>query len=108
MLHVKLSALKPSVTTLAPSLRTPAATVRVRGSALQRRRSQLLRENPLCHGPDSECERNGIIRPWQERDHIVPLHLGGSDDTANEQGLCRECHAKKSAREASERSGGRS
>lgn len=62
-----------------------------------------MRDNPLCHGPDSECEKQGIVRPWKERDHIVPLHLGGGDNAANVQGLCGECHRNKSDREMAER-----
>ena len=65
-----------------------------------------MRDNPLCHGPDSECEKAGRVRPWTERDHIVPLHLGGGDDAANVQGLCSECHAAKSAKELAAREGG--
>ena len=38
-----------------------------------------------------------------ELDHIEPLWRGGRDDESNFQGLCRDCHAAKTAREAAER-----
>jgi 5-methylcytosine-specific restriction protein A len=31
----------------------------------------------------------------RELDHIVPLFKGGTDDEDNLQGLCIECHKKK-------------
>jgi 5-methylcytosine-specific restriction endonuclease McrA len=38
-------------------------------------------------------------------DHTIPLHLGGSDDPANKQLLCDDCHAVKTAQEAKDRAG---
>ena len=35
-----------------------------------------------------------------EVDHILPLHLNGSDDSLNLQALCNDCHAEKSLMEA--------
>lgn len=55
--------------------------------------------DPLC----VECEKRGIVRAWTQRDHIVPLHKGGTDEPWNVQGLCDECHAAKSAAEESNR-----
>lgn len=40
-----------------------------------------------------------------EVDHVVPLHLGGTDAVTNLQSLCKECHARKTAREATARAG---
>jgi hypothetical protein len=35
-----------------------------------------------------------------EVDHIVPVHLGGSDDSeSNLHALCNNCHAEKTIRE---------
>lgn len=38
-----------------------------------------------------------------ELDHIIPLHLGGSNECENLQLLCRECHRGKTTREHSAR-----
>ena len=35
----------------------------------------------------------------QEIDHIIRKADGGTDDLENLQGLCRECHSNKTARE---------
>jgi 5-methylcytosine-specific restriction protein A len=35
-----------------------------------------------------------------EVDHIVPVHLGGSDEPENLAATCRRCHASKTGREA--------
>jgi len=31
----------------------------------------------------------------EELDHVVPLFKGGADDETNLQGLCKECHHRK-------------
>ena len=48
------------------------------------------------------CRKCGSI-VGLECDHIVPLHRGGTNDASNLQSLCKECHAAKTASEASER-----
>jgi 5-methylcytosine-specific restriction endonuclease McrA len=65
-----------------------------------RQRTRRLRQHPLC----KECERQGFITPTDEIDHIVPLTMGGTDADANVQGLCRECHTRKTVGEAADRS----
>ena len=52
--------------------------------------------NPLC----VECAKRGIVKAATEVDHIIPLHKGGTDDDDNLQGLCAECHADKTSRDA--------
>jgi 5-methylcytosine-specific restriction endonuclease McrA len=71
------------------------ATKRIRGRILQRTRSRLLRGEPLCR----YCLEFGVLRAAVEIDHIVPLHLGGTEDDSNKQPLCKSCHDAKSARE---------
>jgi 5-methylcytosine-specific restriction enzyme A len=39
-------------------------------------------------------------QPATEADHIVPKIHGGDNALSNGQGLCRACHARKTAREA--------
>jgi 5-methylcytosine-specific restriction protein A len=66
---------------------------RIRGEALQKLRRRIFREHPLC----VSCQQIGKVREAKELDHIIPLFKGGSDDDDNLQGLCVECHRKKSA-----------
>jgi 5-methylcytosine-specific restriction protein A len=94
-----LATLKSRIPMLGRQTIPSSPTVRVRGSGLQRERARLFRDNPLCSGPDSICERDGIVTAATERDHIVPLHLGGADSRENTAALCTHCHAIKSARE---------
>lgn len=56
-----------------------------------RTRRRVLRRDPTC----SSCHR----APSTEVDHVVPEHLGGSHREDNLQGLCRACHARKTAAE---------
>ena len=69
---------------------------RMRGRRGVARRAGYLRAHPLCVA----CARIGRVRAAQEVDHVVPLHAGGADDARNLQGLCRPCHAAKTARDA--------
>lgn len=72
---------------------------RMRGRKLQRIRAAHFRSNPLCSGPDSECERQGRVRTWTQLDHRVAIVNGGTDTDDNRQGLCDECHELKTARD---------
>lgn len=49
--------------------------------------------NPLC----VHCQAKGIVRLWDELDHIVALTNGGTDTDDNLQGLCADCHKDKTA-----------
>jgi 5-methylcytosine-specific restriction enzyme A len=54
--------------------------------------------NPLC----VECQKRGIIKLAKHVDHIKPI--SGPDDPLfwdeeNHQGLCTECHSRKTAHE---------
>jgi 5-methylcytosine-specific restriction enzyme A len=68
----------------------------------QARNRRYLASHPLC----SSCEAAGRIEAALEVDHRTPLHLGGSEDGTNLQGLCLACHLAKSAAEATARSSG--
>lgn len=72
------------------------APKRVTGRRLQAQRAALFARQPLC----VECERRGMVVLATQRDHIVPLAEGGTDDEDNVQGLCRPCHQSKSLAEA--------
>ena len=61
---------------------------RIRGRRGRRIREQVKQEEPLC----LVCLANGIVKAAEEVDHIVPLHLGGTNELTNMQGLCRACH----------------
>jgi 5-methylcytosine-specific restriction protein A len=94
------------VKTLQPSIRTVnlqrvsnLEVERLRGSGLQKRNARLAMARPLC----VECERIGEVRAAEVWDHIHPLHLGGPDVDSNLQGLCKDHHDEKSAREAAAR-----
>jgi 5-methylcytosine-specific restriction protein A len=73
----------------------PDGPRRIAGRKRQRLRAQLFAEQPLC----VECERQGRVRLATQRDHIVPLSEGGTEDRENTQGLCEDCHAAKSEAE---------
>ena len=68
---------------------------RIRGSQLQRIRAYHLSKNPLC----VMCKKSGIITQATQVDHITPLHKFGTETEDNRQGLCEECHLKKSTTE---------
>ena len=71
------------------------APKRITGRKLQGMRARLFAAHPLC----VECERHGRVTVATERDHVVPLFMGGADDETNQQGLCAPCHEAKSIRE---------
>jgi 5-methylcytosine-specific restriction protein A len=68
---------------------------RIRGGRLQRIRARLLRGQPLC----AHCLEAGLVRGATQVDHRVPLFQGGTEDDANKQSLCEECHKAKTITE---------
>ena len=48
----------------------------------------------------SVCAGHQLLPQTWEVDHIVPLHLGGSNQMSNLQLLCPNCHALKTQTEA--------
>ena len=65
---------------------------RIRGRALQRMREAHFRHNPLC----VMCLEQGRITAAVQLDHILALHLDGTETADNRQGLCADCHTEKS------------
>jgi 5-methylcytosine-specific restriction protein A len=66
---------------------------RLRGRKWTTIRTTQLKRCPLCVA----CDWKGVTRAAQEVDHVIPLSRGGSDDFANLQSLCIECHKTKTA-----------
>ena len=88
-----LSTLKPRISTIDTRVGSPAAVERIRGWKLTKIRERvLLRDEYTCRG----C---GRVSSSLEVDHVVPLHLGGSESDENRQSICVECHEAKSERE---------
>ncbi|WP_219209460.1 HNH endonuclease [Variovorax boronicumulans] len=77
-------------------VKSPKATKRITGRRLQAMRAALFAHAPLC----VHCQAVGLVVLATQRDHIVPLAEGGSDDDDNTQGLCDLCHESKSLAEA--------
>jgi HNH endonuclease len=80
---------------------------RLRGGALMRVRQRLMaRSGGLCECP--EC-RNGypikLTLATMEADHIVAVHLGGTNAFANFRAVHIDCHARITAQQAAERAG---
>jgi 5-methylcytosine-specific restriction protein A len=72
-----------------------SSSARGYGSAWQRLRAQVLGDEPLCR----MCNKAGRLRLARELDHIKPKSHGGTDERANLQPLCVECHTLKTARD---------
>lgn len=71
---------------------------RIRGRRWMEMRRHVLAGSPLC----VVCERAGFVELATEVDHIIPLAQGGSNDYANLQALCSDCHADKTRHEFGE------
>jgi 5-methylcytosine-specific restriction protein A len=64
---------------------------RLTGKRLQRLRGHIRDQQPLC----LECLQEGVLKEWDELDHIIPLYKGGTHDPENLQGLCKAHHVRK-------------
>jgi len=64
---------------------------RVRGRRLQRLRRVLFEREPLCR----PCAAAGRTTLATIRDHIIPVAEGGTEDEANIQPICEDCHDAK-------------
>jgi 5-methylcytosine-specific restriction endonuclease McrA len=97
----KLAKLTPRVTPQHKEARTAVNAVKRRtGGWLVNERRRLFQRNPLCVGYKATA---GHLAAAVHRDHVVPLWKGGPDHESNTQGLCDDCHKRKSADEAAER-----
>lgn len=69
-------------------------TAQARGytAAWSRISKRVLAEEPLCRACGAAYS--------ELTDHIIPKAQGGTDERRNLQGLCRSCHAVKTARES--------
>lgn len=76
--------------------RRGTAAERGYGTAWRKLSELKRRRDPLC----VNCERNGLVTPATCVDHIKPKSQGGTDDWANLQSLCDDCHRAKTQREA--------
>jgi len=75
------------------------ATKRVAGRRCQAARQRIAeRDGWICQ----ICRKIAI---QGEADHVVPLHLGGSDDDSNKQWVHGSCHIDKSRGEGKSRVG---
>lgn len=62
----------------------------------RKREAILVRDCGLCQ----PCKRKGLITAAVEVDHIRNKARGGTDDDANLESICSECHEAKTLREA--------
>ncbi len=103
---VFMARMKPAKPRLRPARNaappTPARAKRITGNSLIAIPRKHFAKQPLCVA----CKADGRIRLATELDHITPLLAGGRESETNRQGLCRDCHSAKSAREALQRAGG--
>lgn len=68
-------------------------------------RRRILKRDPVCvckgcpACKTTQAHARRCTRPSTDADHVLPHHLGGSDDETNGQGLCKSCHWEKTKRE---------
>lgn len=70
--------------------RRESSTKRGYGYGWQQRRRAFILRHPLC----AVCGAKAV-----EVDHKIAKRLGGPDNDANCQSICRSCHARKTKRE---------
>ena len=67
------------------------------GAEWDRARAKVMeRDRGLCQ----PCARRGHVVLARDVDHKVPKFEGGSDDEANLQAICADCHRVKTAEES--------
>ena len=97
---MSLTKLSPRVTIIDTRKGATIAVGRIRGWKLTKIRDRiLLRDMYSC----VKCGRMPVNISDLEVDHIIPLHLGGSESDENRQTLCVKCHEAKNAEEGKAR-----
>lgn len=91
----RVTALSPSEDGYAP---------RLHGTTAGNFNARILARDPLCKCCLSMSP--SIVSPSVEVDHIVPRHLGGTNEEGNMQGICVPCHRAKTASEKAARANG--
>lgn len=99
---MRLQTLRPRVAAARQTAVRPHFVERPGYRERERTRELVLGERPLC----ALCAAAGRVAAAVEVDHVVPLHLGGSNARSNLQGLCVPCHERKTAAEAARRAAG--
>ena len=72
-----------------------------RGYGYQWRKTRKLifkRDGYIC----VPCNKAGRVTPSTQVDHVKPKYLGGTEDWANLQSICEDCHKLKTAQEAAD------
>ena len=69
-----------------------SASKRGYGRVWAKLRKMVLARDPICRTRD-------CTKPSTDADHIIPKRRGGTSHTSNLQGLCHECHSRKTATE---------
>jgi len=72
-----------------------ASSERKTGTTGVNLRKKRRKAHPLC----ADCLKRGLVEKTTQIDHIKPLMSGGTDTDDNVQGLCDDCHARKTRRE---------
>jgi 5-methylcytosine-specific restriction protein A len=81
---------------------TESNTARGYGSQWRKLRASVMRRDKCLCQP---CLKAGSVTPARECDHITPKSKGGTDDMANLQAICSQCHSDKTQQEAAEAQG---
>lgn len=74
-----------------------SAAARGYGARWRRLRTMVLARQPICADPFGIHAARGEVVASTDVDHIVPRRRGGRDTMENLQGLCHECHSRKTA-----------
>jgi len=100
----KIQTVKPRIKALSTvNARPMQTTKRPTGNSLYALMKSFSINHPrVC----AECVRQGTVSYGEELDHIVPLHLGGSNSVHNLQWLCYSHHLEKSQAEEYNRNQG--